>query len=63
MGTRPSRRARRGVTERHYVRRPDAILVEAASRTAALIDKRLAGRQADVVTLELNGEARGRTAR
>jgi integrase len=29
--------ARRGVTERHYVRRPDAVLVEAASRTAQII--------------------------
>jgi integrase len=43
--------SRRGVTERHYVRRPDAVLVEAASRTGELIDKRLAGRQADVVKL------------
>ncbi len=29
--------ARRGVTERHYVRRPDAMLIEAASKTAEVI--------------------------
>ena len=33
--------ARRGVTERHYVRRPDAMLIEAASKTADTIDQAL----------------------
>jgi integrase len=41
--------ARRGVTERHYVRRPDAVLIEAASRTGELIDARMTGRQAHIV--------------
>jgi integrase len=40
--------ARRGVTERHYVRRPDAVLVEAASRTAGLIAAALDGRKAEI---------------
>src|SRR5262249_47186508 len=35
--------ARRGVTERHYVRRPDAVLIEAASRTAQVIAAALDG--------------------
>ena len=43
--------ARRGVTERHYVRRPDTVLIEAASRTAELIDARLNGREAAVITM------------
>jgi integrase len=41
--------ARRGVTERHYVRRPDAVLVEAATRTARIISKALDGRLASGV--------------
>jgi integrase len=45
--------ARRGVTERHYVRRPDAALIEAASRTAQLIAAALDGKNASVVELRL----------
>lgn len=33
--------ARRGVTERHYIRRPDAMLIEAASKTADMLDRAL----------------------
>jgi integrase len=43
--------ARRGVTERHYVRRPDAVLIEAASRTAQLIAAALDGKNASVIDL------------
>src|ERR1700730_849435 len=44
--------ARRGVTERHYVRRPDAVLIEAATRTAQTIANALDGRRdAEVVEL------------
>jgi site-specific recombinase XerD len=43
--------ARRGVTERHYVRRPDAVLVAAADRVAAAIAKTMRGEAADVVSL------------
>jgi integrase len=43
--------ARRGVTERHYVRRPDAVLIEAASRTAQVIAAALDGKNASVVEL------------
>jgi integrase len=43
--------ARRGVTERHYVRRPDAVLIEAASRTAQLIAAALDGKNASVIEL------------
>ncbi|HEY8008590.1 MAG TPA: site-specific integrase [Methylocella sp.] len=41
--------ARRGVTERHYVRRPDAVIVEAATKTAELIANRLDSKDASVV--------------
>src|SRR5262249_55186770 len=44
--------ARRGVTERHYVRRPDAVLVEAASRTAGVIASAMDGHGADIISLE-----------
>jgi integrase len=43
--------ASRGVTERHYVRRPDAVLIEAASRTAQLIAAALDGMNASVIDL------------
>jgi hypothetical protein len=43
--------ARCGVTERHYVRRPDAVLIEAASRTAQLIAAALDGMNASVIDL------------
>ena len=44
--------ARRGVTERHYVRRPDAVLIDAATRTAQTIANALNGRRdAEVVEL------------
>jgi len=48
--------ARQGVTARHYIRRPDAALVEAATRTAQVIANALAGVEADVV--ELHGARR-----
>jgi len=35
--------ARRGVTERHYVRRPDAVLIAAADRVAAQINAAMEG--------------------
>lgn len=45
--------SRRGVTQRHYIRRPDAALVAAAERIAARIAEALGGRKgsADVVPL------------
>jgi len=45
--------ARRGVTHRHYIRRPDAALVAAADRISARAASAMAGREssADVVTL------------
>jgi integrase len=44
--------ARRGVTERHYVRRPDAVLIEAATRTAEIIRAALDGQKnADIIEL------------
>jgi integrase len=43
--------ARRGVTSRHYIRRPDAALVEAATRTAQVIANALDGREAEIVEL------------
>jgi hypothetical protein len=44
--------ARRGVTERHYVRLPDAVLIEAATRTAEIIRAALDGQKnADIIEL------------
>jgi integrase len=43
--------ARRGVTARHYIRRPDAALVAAADRVSARIAAALAGRRGAVVPL------------
>jgi integrase len=43
--------ARRGVTQRHYIRRPDAALVAAADRVSARIAATLDGRKAEVVPL------------
>jgi len=43
--------ARRGVTEVHYVRRPDAALIEAATRTARVIANALDGKEAEIVEL------------
>ena len=40
--------ARRGVTQRHYIRRPDAALVAAADRVAARIAKAMEG-QSEVI--------------
>jgi integrase len=48
--------AKRGVTERHYVRRPDSALIAAASRVAQTIVAALDGREAEVVTLNRHGE-------
>lgn len=47
--------ARRGVTQRHYIRRPDAALVAAADRVAARIAAALDGREAEVVPLRSEG--------
>ncbi len=41
--------AKVGVTERHYIRRPDAALVEAATRTVQLIANALDGVKAEVL--------------
>lgn len=43
--------ARRGVTSRHYIRRPDAALVAAADKTADRISRAMDARKADVLTL------------
>lgn len=43
--------ARRGVTERHYVRRSDPVLLAAADRVAARIEAALDGREAEIVPL------------
>jgi integrase len=44
--------ARRGVTNRHYIRRPDAALVAAATRIADRVADMMAGKQlAEVVPL------------
>ncbi|MGJ0394545.1 MAG: tyrosine-type recombinase/integrase [Methylocystis sp.] len=43
--------AKQGVTEKHYVRRPDAALVEAATRTADLIARALDGVEGEVIEL------------
>jgi len=43
--------ARRGVTARHYIRRPDAALLAAADRISALILVALDGEAAEVVEL------------
>ncbi|WP_036282322.1 site-specific integrase [Methylocystis sp. ATCC 49242] len=43
--------ARRGVTARHYIRRPDAALVAAADRVSACISAMLDGREAEIVEL------------
>ncbi len=48
--------ARRGVTERHYVRRPDAVLIEAATRTAGVIRAALDG-QENAAVIELRQSA------
>jgi integrase len=49
--------SRRGVTQRHYIRRPDAALVAAADRVAARIAAALGGRQgaSEVVPLRAAG--------
>ncbi|HMK89013.1 MAG TPA: site-specific integrase, partial [Methylocystis sp.] len=43
--------ARRGVTQMHYIRRPDAALVEAATRAAHVIANALDGKEAEIVDL------------
>jgi integrase len=50
--------ARRGVTNRHYIRRPDAALVAAATRIADRVAEMMAGKQlAEVVPLRQQGFA------
>jgi integrase len=51
--------SRRGVTERHYVRRPDAVLVAAATRVAQVISDAIDGREAEVIGLRPRGAFRG----
>ena len=48
--------ARRGVTQRSYIRRPDAALVAAADRVAERIATALDGRLADVVEIRSKGK-------
>lgn len=49
--------ARRGVTARHYIRRPDAALVEAATRVAARIAAAMDGdKKGQVVQFERSGD-------
>jgi integrase len=43
--------AKKGVTQKHYVRRPDSALVAAADRVAARIAAALEGREAEIVPI------------
>jgi integrase len=43
--------ARRGVTARHYIRRPDAALVAAADRVSALVAAALGGKTGELIEL------------
>lgn len=43
--------ARQGVTSRNYIRRPDDALIQAATRTARVIENALDGAEAAVVDL------------
>jgi integrase len=47
--------ARQGVTSRHYIRRPDAVLISAADKVAARIAAMLDGRGAEIVPLTRDG--------
>lgn len=47
--------ARRGVTERHYIRRADAALIEAASRVSSRIASAMGGESAEVLTFPRSG--------
>jgi integrase len=49
--------AKRGVTERHYVRRSDPVLVAAADAVSAYINRALDGERAEVVPLHGRGAA------
>jgi integrase len=51
--------ASRGVTARHYIRRPDAALVEAADKVAKLIERRMKGIEAQVVELPRGQKGEG----
>jgi integrase len=44
--------ARRGVTARHYIRRPDAALVAAADKVAARIAAAMDGRHAEIIDIK-----------
>jgi integrase len=50
--------ARRGVTERHYVRRPDAVLIAAADRVAARINAAMEGNGAEIFPFKKAGGIR-----
>ena len=47
--------ARQGVTSRHYIRRPDAVLISAADKVAARIATMLDGTGAEIVPLAREG--------
>lgn len=44
--------SRRGVTARHYIRRPDAALVSAADRISSIVDRLLRGETGEVLELK-----------
>jgi integrase len=50
--------ARRGVTSRHYIRRPDAVLIAAADKISARIAALLDGESGEVVSLQAREGAR-----
>jgi integrase len=52
LGHRP-----RGVTETHYIRRPDAVLVKAADEVAKIIARSMSRETADVIALRPVGRA------
>jgi integrase len=49
--------AKRGVTERHYIRRADAALIAAADTVSERIAMAMAGKSADVILLKRQGDA------
>lgn len=48
--------SRRGVTQRSYIRRPDAALVAAADKVSARIAAAMGGREAELVSLPMRAE-------
>lgn len=43
--------AKRGVTERHYIRRPDAVIISAADKVSSAIARAMRGESAEVVPI------------